>query len=359
MKLRVLNKGRKLLVESTVFEEYTDKAWFSTLMKKPTKITKNDLHNLFFERQTFLEKDFNQIINQAASEWRRVKDDFDDMGPDKSDWRKCSLCGQSTRYIFYITNISSGRKINVGSECIKDFWPAEKSGMQRMIKEAQKFGAIKELRESLPKLGETLQEGLKPTEKALILPASLEKPYLDIYGQVRKVFDEYTEGKRKCGETIQELKVLLSQREQLVENIDNYVQLHANDRYAAKRKWIEWLKRENHYDYQTVLNWLQEDESVTWRSSCRIADPDFMRVIVDDLKPHFEKIGCSIESISRDEYEGYIIKSNSNKRIKFYHKHGELLTKYGWLVFEDKDYGAEKSSLLVSGEGRLIWRRFI
>ncbi|MCG9969648.1 hypothetical protein L9W92_16715 [Pelotomaculum terephthalicicum JT] len=115
-KLRLKNKERTLLLNSQVIEDYP---WFHDLLKSNQRITEELIDSLSIDYQRFFDNMLNKVIGQATVEWEgNPQHPVDDLEDKRTP---CTLCGQPTRWVFYIFNKWNGKNINVGSECVKHF----------------------------------------------------------------------------------------------------------------------------------------------------------------------------------------------------------------------------------------------
>jgi hypothetical protein len=196
-KLRLRPKERILLLNS---EAATEFAWFYKLLDRNERITEEIVDHLEREQQDFFERILPQVQKRAVLEWRIwSRQPVKDLGPNREEWIACALCNTANRYVFYIENIVSGKCLNVGSECVKDFGinvSHEGMTLTQLLKMASRTRLILELDKQFPKIEQTVRTWNSVlSNQPIIVPLVLEKPYVELGKLCSTVFESYVEGR--------------------------------------------------------------------------------------------------------------------------------------------------------------------
>lgn len=163
----------KLLLEKYKNQKITDKVLEVEKVSESTrKIIKTQIDDIFM---------------QAQNEWEVLKNKYEENN------RRCSLCNQPNKYIFYIQNKTTGITLNVGSSCVQNFKLTEAD--KKYISNTVEFEKIKErkleLYSEFPNLDTKIFQLESKCENAdLLLP-------IDIYNRIKRIIDQIKEFKNK------------------------------------------------------------------------------------------------------------------------------------------------------------------
>lgn len=330
----LIMREHQLLLNSEVIKQFPD---IHKILLENEEITDAIVSRLSEKQQNFFENMLPAVLKQAISEWKGDDTNYyyEDKGPDKSKWLRCSLDNNPNRHIFYIYNQLNGITLNVGSECIKHFWGNEKldgKSIGQIKKEGKKLRLLNELNNILPGIVKTIENWDFEIEKyEIIIPDFLEKPYYDLGKKARSLLEIYCKGKAE-DTYVEDFKQILSQRDDLIHVIDNYVSENKHDKFVLKKNIKTWLLSRRNI---TAFNLLKEDGKITWRTAWRIDEPKFMKSIIKDLNGGLKNIGLEIIDIDTDR-SGYVLRSLKNKNILLFCKHDKLINYCGWIVFGNK-----------------------
>lgn len=341
-------KERNLLLNSKVTEDYP---WLFKLLNDVDRITYDVVATLPEEQQNFFQTLKDLILKQAVSEWMCLENcPVEDMGENKRDWIPCSLCGQPNRWIFYIHNTLNGNRLNVGSECVKQFGiNIEKTGMSmnQLIKNASRLYRLNLVNNKFPGISRIL-DGWDHFVSGLpiMISLDLEEKYQYLGERIRKIFNEYLDQK-KDNSVFNELELLFKERERLLSEIDHYVGEKKHDKFIPNRTIIRWLENRKN---RVALTMLKEDGRITWRTIHRIEEPNFMISLQPDLSRLLDKVGAAVQSTDTQR-KGYVIEFSLVKGLKLFIKHNEFMLTYGGLLFgEDLGEVFNAGSIVKMGQ---------
>lgn len=333
----ISRKERNLLIHSQIVAD--DHPWLLEFLGQRDHAGEADIRTLPHDHQVFVKDMLGDLLKQCPQEWKGDSErPAHDLGDDKNDWTTCSLCGQRNRYVFFIVNRLNDWKLNVGSDCIKEFdfdlGPINRTVAQLRTERARMRRRTK-LNELWPGIASVIDSWPSSLDKyPILIPARLERPYLACGTEARTTYDGLVSGKQRDG-AIERLRDLFLRRSDLLERIDKYVaEADQNSPFAATRAVARWVI--NQQDEQT-LQWLKEDGEITYRCACRIMHPPLMAHIVEKMSPVMEELSIIFH---KHNETGYIFSVGSHTSIKLHIRHTEFMTEYGGSLF-----GAEHSTV--------------
>lgn len=325
----ISKKERNLLFYSQI--EIEESSWLHEFLKQHERVRQEDIYKLPQYQKNFIRDMIGEVLQRASQEWAGDSSQpTDDLGDDKESWTTCSLCGQRNRYMFFIVNRLNHIKLNVGSECIKEFdfdLKAAGGTVTQLKADMLRTQRKTRLNNTFPRIASIINAWRRGLDLyPVVIPLKLEKSYLDCGTEVTKVYDEYV--KKKIGdEAFPKLRSLLQEREQLLREMDSYVATcDQKSPFTATRSIADWLISQG--DRQT-LQWLKEDGMITHRSVCRIMAPDLMKAVAIQLNPMMIKY---LIRVSSHDDTGYIFSLVNHDNIRLHVRHRDLLMEYGdWL----------------------------
>lgn len=329
-KLVLSKKDRTLLQHSEIIKDYP---WVSEFLEIHERITMELVNSLEESKQNFFTNMISRLIKQAGDEWRGDEHCVEDLGPDKEKWKKCSLCGQPNRNIFYIVNKINGIRLNVGSECIKHFGIVVKQGISidELLKQAARIRIQSMLNARFPGSVRIIEGwNYQLNEYPIIIPSKLETPYNELGFHVKKLYNDL--GKKPDENIFHQIGIALKERESMIANINLYVKEKGNDKFIPSKSLEHWLKANGG---QETLNMIKDQGYITWGTAHRIEQSDFMNSLTADLNRGFEGIGLKIEKVD-SEFPGYVIKPFPKKDYWIICRHHKLILDYGWIIFAEE-----------------------
>ena len=327
-------KERTLLIHSEIIKEYPD---ILEILEQNKNITRDLANSLPDKQKIFIFTLLNQIVKQAINEWKSDPKQVEDRGKDSSNWKRCSLDNQPNRYIFFIINKLNQTVLNIGSECIKEFWYSWKDyfngkNITQLKQDATRFRLLNELNNKIPGITRTIDQWNNFTENyEIILPKSIEKPYKELGLKASRLYQEYLDEKVDLS-CVAQIVDILNERTEIIKLIDEYSSKNINDKFIPKKSIRSWLKNNS---LSNVIDMLKEDGRITWGTAHRIMEPEFMKFVVSELNSNIEKLGFSIISIDSSR-KGYILEALRRQKIRLFSHHSDLIKFCGWLLFNEE-----------------------
>ncbi|MCL6479885.1 MAG: hypothetical protein K6T65_16055 [Peptococcaceae bacterium] len=325
-------KERTLLLYSEVIKQFPE---IHRLLEENEDITDEFVCKLPEEQRNFFDNILPVVLKQAASEWRgNPKRLMEDMGPNEDDWLHCSLDNQPNRYIFYIENILNGTTLNVGSECVKHFWDGSLKGksVAQLKREATRLKRLNDLNDKIPGIARTIESWGSIIQEALvIIPNSLEKPYLDLGRKAKDMLESYLSSKFEV-DYFNEFRQILEKRHVFANQINEYIKNNQMKRDIPTKEIRIWLENNN---LTNVLEQLKNDGKITWGTAHRIEEIGFMKSIVEDLNRGLLNIGFNIINVDSVR-KGYVLEPIRGYKIKLFSKHKNLVFYCGWIIFNEE-----------------------
>lgn len=334
MKLAITKKDQTVLLISEITKDYK---WFYELLEKNDRITEALVESLDNDQKNFIEHMLPVILQQAILEWREKAQYPIDLGENKENWTNCSLCGQPNRYIHFIVNRLTGKEINVGSDCVKEY-SFNDGNTEHQRKEARKIRRLNILNTELPGIKRTIENWLNQLENfELWIPLDLSKKYRDIGEQLKKRYEDFLEGK-ESENSISELKNLIEQGQKELEVFRSYSNDNRDNNFLVTKEMYRWIQRNmGNPSVRTAFEQLKNDGRITYQIAHRISEEGFMKKIVRLMNRHLEEMQIVIEEarIAENNYSFYV---EQLKGCRFYISHQELLQNFGWVLFGEEPF---------------------
>lgn len=335
----ILMRERRLILDSEIINDYPD---IKAILEENKRINQDFINKLPQKHKIFFKNILPFVLKEATNEWKgdEEKNICEDMGPDRSKWKRCSLDNRHNRYIFYIVNTLNGKRLNVGSCCIKQFWEGELEGktIKQMIEERKRLRLLSALDERFPDIARTINNwGAMLENFAVIIPYSFETPYLELGKDAKETIEHYLGGNHD-GEhkLVERLDKIFHDQKVLLRNIQDHVAKVANDKFAPTKNIRVWLRTNPSATTKEALNQIKKHGLITWSSAWRIEEYNFMQSLISDLNKALRQIGISIINIDRSR-KGYILRCRGQKSIKLFAIHRELILDCGWVLFANEE----------------------
>jgi hypothetical protein len=279
------------------------------------------------------------VISLCKDEW--VGDHIPvEVIDDESQRKRCSLCNQpNNKWVYNIKNKLNGRKMNVGSTCIGEFPTIElMKGKTRtqLEKEAEKLSRMKSLTLKFPGIEKTLEQWESTIYSfEILIPHTLEQPYLEIGKKIEELKNEYL-NKKVDDSVFLEIEKLLVERKKYLQAMEEYVEEYKEERYVATSKIVSWLKSKG--DLQT-LETLKETGFITYRTAPKIHERSFLEKIIEDMNFLFADSGLEITDLDYNQ-DGFVIKPFVDKNFRLICPFGNFLSYFSWVLFGEKQTAA-------------------
>ncbi|MGG2954881.1 hypothetical protein ABEO59_16525, partial [Geobacillus stearothermophilus] len=240
-KLLLKSKDRNVLIFSEITKDYD---WFLRLLIENEKITDSLINSLTPKQQNFIKYMVPVLLKEATSEWKESSRPPIDLGEDRSRWGNCSLCNKSNRYLHFIDNRKSGKTINVGSECVKEYAFNETDITYRR-KEARKIRRLSILNDKIPGVKNIVENWKDRLDKfEILIPTPLSKNYEQLGEKLQKIYDDFLSGKGSES-TIYQIYKLIQLGENEIKEFEDYVKKERDNEFIVTRNMVNWLKRQN------------------------------------------------------------------------------------------------------------------
>jgi len=257
-------EDRQLLLSSRTIESYPD---LIPVLEKHTKVKEIDeLINISEDVKNIFKFSIKSIIADASKEWVQTGKVFDRQNLET----KCSLCGTRTRYICYIQNIYTGKRLNVGTDCIEKFPDITSSNVklekQELIKLEKNNRRRIQLGISFPNLQNDISEvEILLKSSPVILPDSLENDLNFYISKLRKLSNSYiTTSKNSVLKNIEEIynRLLLRKKTMI-----NFIELNRHNPFICSNIIKHWI--ESNYKKSNILNIIRREKGFITNTTIR------------------------------------------------------------------------------------------
>src|SRR5690625_2635365 len=335
MALAITKKDHTVLLYSRITKEYE---WLYEMLISHDKITVDLINSLDDDKRNFMENIFSYVLRQAILEWKEKLQIPKDLGEDNDKWIQCSLCGTPNRYIHYIINKKSKRKINVGSDCVKEYAFNDKN-IHNQREEARKLRRQNLLNTELPGIKRKVDNWHQEMERFNVwIPLSISRIYVQTGDELKKTFYGFLDGKGTEVETLGKIQILLAEGEREIDKFKKHVDKNRNNDFVVTKDVYKWINRnKNNQSIQTAFKQLKYDGIITYQTAHRISERRFMEKVLTLLNKHLKKRGIIIQSINESE-RVYRFEIESLKGCKLFILHEELLVNFGWVLFEEEPF---------------------
>ncbi|ALS23174.1 hypothetical protein [Paenibacillus naphthalenovorans] len=279
-----------------------------------------------------------QIFKNCQDEWKS-----DDTKPypleilTGDNWIRCSICGTKNKEIYYIHNKISGQKLNVGSTCINYFLidsMLDGKTKGQIKREASRIQRLSVLNQRYPGIGEIISNWNEELHKyEVLIPTSIEEPYLQLGEEVRQQYEDYLNGKEISVDLFEEY---LEKQQQFLRDMENYNDAHKGNKFVVTRSIVNWLNRTSQ---NTVLEKLKETGYVTYSLAPKILEQRFIESLIPEINKHLAPINAVIIGTDEDT-KSFIIKPFENLDVKLSLKYEKYLDIFGWKLFGEPQKGA-------------------
>lgn len=288
-------------------------------------LKENQLKKLPPEMQNFYRNLLNRFLMEARDEWRKKKENYCDYrGDNKKDWIHCSLCNEPNKYIFYIVNQYNGNELNVGCECVKNFDKVQ--GELQKYRTGKKLAYLVKIEDKFPGIDSQVENWKHDLDNFPFVTKPLEDSYLKLGERLNKIYNGYLSGKYNFDQTVIEIGKILSEKAQLLSNIDDFITKNKND--IPTRNIMTWLKSRGERD---LIERLKKEEKITWQTAFKIEEPDFMKSLIPKLNKVLQNIDVTILKLDPLQ-SGYVLDVNGTKSLLFI-KYRDIMRDFGWSIF--------------------------
>uniref|UniRef100_UPI0014304521 hypothetical protein n=1 Tax=Listeria valentina TaxID=2705293 RepID=UPI0014304521 len=249
------------------------------------------------------------LLTISSDEWIQSKgpngQTEEDMGPLKEKWKRCSLCGTPNKYIFYIENTISKKKLNVGSDCITEFGSIAgnaKKSKQSMQKNALRARNLQELLEKIPKVRSTIENWNDFIRNLpIILSLNETNSYQEIGLSAHECYEKIlTKGLKD--DYIQQLKDLIQsgkhEKKKILHKIDSF----DGELFVLTNKQLQWIKAHQPDKVKDIIAEIEEsnDSLINLHCATLIAETNFLENFAQKYNLLIEKHNKTIINLYHD-----------------------------------------------------------
>ncbi len=343
--LYVDKKQRNLLLESEVTKEFP---FLLNILNKNDKVTHEIVATLSDEEKNFFNNTLPQVIKQAQSEWVNYGD-CHDLGEVST---QCTICETPNRYLYYITNLRSGKSINVGSECIKKFFDditnkIGRSGFdsyhRQQVKQARKLRRLHEFNQVFPGAERTLTSWMDELNSLpFMIPADLEKEYKNNYYIARELIKDFQNRKNNDEIIFKEFESVVNRREIIWAKINEFITQIKDNKFAVNKEILNWL---NIYRKNTVLGHLKTKCLIDLSTFSEIWEPNFINKLTNYINKLLNRTVFYIIKVDHSNLR-YIIQYKGNINLELEISYRNLAIIIGPYIFRTPDSPISHDRLL-------------
>lgn len=335
MSLAITKKNHTVLLLSQITKDFD---WFYQLLIENDKITNDFVESLHDNEKNFMENMLPFLLQQAILEWKEKTQPPKDLGENKEKWVSCSLCGTPNRYIHYIINRQTKQEINVGSDCVKEY-AFNDGDTENQRKEARKIRRIDLLNTEFPSIKRKVENWNDEIEKFEIwIPLSISKSYIGIGNELSKVYENFLDGRGSEGDSIKEIRELLSQGNKEIGKFKEYVDKNSNNNFVVTKPLYNWIKRNmGNQKVRIAFDKLKSNGVITYQTAHRLSEAGFMERIQTLINQHLKEKDIVMKGVESSEMI-YIFEVGALKSCNMYISHQELLQNFGWILFNEKPF---------------------
>ncbi|MBC2177094.1 hypothetical protein HCB27_10730 [Listeria booriae] len=330
------------------------------------------------EKRELFSDIIQDLLVKCSDEWIQTKGPNnqyqEDMGESKEKWKRCSLCNEPNKYIFYIENTLNKCKLNVGSECITEFGSiagSAKKSKSYMQRNSQRSRRLQALLEAIPKVRSTVENWHHFIENLLILLSEQETMHYEELGvEANKSFEKIL-NKGLNENDVNHLKKIISSGKLEQRKILNRIELLKKQDFILTKQQADWIRSHQPENFQTVLDCIKysQDSQITLSCAHLISEKSFLeffarkynsvraeknvtfmqlyndwqRNIVQSKDVPFETELPEIKQVNSGSYQ---FEFASLQNIHFTLSCSKFISKLGFLVFPNKKENLDPSDIL-------------
>lgn len=351
----VKDRERVLLVSSSVFESTAeDYPWLKRLIEDNPKATCDSLEP--GEIKDFFDNRYDAILKQAISEWvPHSKDPVYTV--DEEEGFRCELCNHRIQKICCIVNTITKEELSVGTECVGHFGMSFYGDLEKLLKEQKRLRRINILEKVIPGIeSEIVRWNDEVRIAPVLIPNSIEIPYMNLGEKAKKVFEAFTEEGFKADEDKQNIEILkgfVAEKHTKKREIVEYIEANKDNKFVPKTSTLSWIKNQrliNPQNYETTMKWLKEDGKITSRTAFRIGEPSYLESLVEEFNYIFSTTTWHVEGLTQYKSSyGYVVNTRELNEPVFC-KYSEFIYEFGEIIFDkDADILLDEKKLLQIG----------
>lgn len=343
-------RAGRILLKSEIIKE-KEYEWLKILLEESNDYTvkMSQLANLEDKHQTFLTSSlYKNLYKNASDEWKI--DHLDDT----EEKLECSLCGQKdTKKKFYIKNKINNTMLNVGSTCINNFMDIRDINgktVAEVNKEWERQQRIKVLNDKYPGIIEKIDNWNKKIEEIpTIINGNSEYELDRLYNQIQELYNKFIKKKKADLAIANKINELVYKGENLLQEIYKDIDKKKNNDWYITKEIKDWCLNDRERN-KIVIEFLKQDGVITWRSSCRIQENNFVKMVLEKLKECFNNSNIQIMEFNESNKSLIINIRDGNiytARIDLECLYSNFMSEFGEIIFkENKKYIDAKKFIL-------------
>lgn len=290
-----------MLLQSSITNEYP---WLISLLQNYPSLTWEELpsflnaEGLNYASQELFSIQLENIKTIASKEWRDAKEE--PIAAEKGLTLTCELCGQSACFVLFpIINTHNGKKLNIGSQCAKEFGITGADQMKAREKSIRALLRYDDLMKRFPRIEHFLLESPRTVKAVYKLPEDLQKQTLEAFNSVKLIANQYreTEDEPQRARLLQTLNEQAAIYDSLCAQIDAYEAQQAKDITAIRIKDLESL-RALHKNPSKVLAALKGKTTVEPATMQYFIHEDFLRrYVLDRIASPLKQMDIEIHNV--------------------------------------------------------------
>lgn len=194
MKKIIDKKERNLLIYSNYINKIPELSVLLNLLHTNEAIELNS-SGLTDELSQLIVTNKSLWLDMSRSEWKLRKELplITNKSLDRKKWKKCSLCYTPNKHEYYILNKLSGKIINVGGECVKNFLGDEIGSISsHVLKNPEAAILYEKLQNEFPIIKDILfNDKIYLSQSEYILPSLLSEKFEKKRKRISKILNNY------------------------------------------------------------------------------------------------------------------------------------------------------------------------
>lgn len=332
----VVYRERQLITNSKVINDYPQLLRF---IKNTPEMDERELYTLENEMQLFFKNIYDKVKKQAILEWNIDISHPIDILEDKHKIR-CQLCNHKIKNVCYIINRMNGKRLKVGTECVKHFGIDKSVSIQKLLEERMRIKRLEDLDKEFPGIESKIDQWLSIVDnQPIFIKNDIKYKYIKLGEKASQLLQYYCEKnlsipeKRNISEKFHNIFI---QRNKEINKIKAYVEKNKNNKLIPSKQIIDSLRRRNQLQ---ALKWLEEDGMIKGRTMFRITDEKFIKSLIIDFNKYLIRFNCRIKGVGTNKGNmGYIIIYNKNKDIKLFCNYRDFCIQYCGLITNEEIY---------------------
>lgn len=329
-KLLVTKKERMLLLNSEVLKDYPAARKF--IMDNPN-VKDDDLKYLPVDLRRFFQTLYNKVLKQASQEWQADSEDAIYI-LDDNEKMKCQLCNHDIKNVCEISNRLNGKKLVVGTECVKHFGMNSDFSIEETLEQKRKIKKLEYLFKYLPNIEKDIDNWYNKLEKyPIMIIDELEMPYIKLGERLKKIYNDYLNDKNN-NKYIEQMKNLYDECDKIIKKINTYVNENSDKEFIATRQIEKWLIINDKHD---IISHIKKTGVIDWKAAIQIEEPNFINYIIKKFNNYFKSQNIKLKILKFIQGKGLVIEVYYKYKIHVLVSYNEFMMFYGGVLFKQEN----------------------